>query len=592
MQAPPPVEPAVATTVRRLVGLGLGAASMLGFAAVGRQYYGGFWIPQGIGMTHPVPEEFAFLALFSVFGAAAVVCLAVAVEGTSFLGAGVRAFRAAARRPGRTAGVVAAVLVAATTLVDRVVMQGAALTDDEHVFSFVARTLRQGALVAPSPGGDLEFFREQFVVLDERVRYGKYAVGHPALLALGQALGQERLVVPVVTGLLVLPVWAIGRAAFTPAVTTLALVLLGLSPQVLLTGATRLAQPASALALGLATACLLWSPRAVRPRLCLFLAGASLGAGLLVRPMPTALFALVAAAYVLLLSRGESAGGAIRAGLAFALPLAAALALLLLVNRAQAGAALTSGYQRLHQTGSGVAGIAAILAGGSFPAAVMSVASAAMRLNVWLGGWPSSLVFLGRPCRRTALLWGMLGAALAYRVVSAKAGVSATGPVYVYEVVPLLVLLVADGMARLARGGRRFPVAAVLVSLEVVSLAMFLPGRVAALGRMADAQRLAPAMIQEHGIRHALVFHRGIVPPWTGESWAYYPPCNGPALDDDVLFVRWQEGPAGADRNLEFSRRRFPDRTAWVFEWRPASAPRLVPLADFVDEREGRPPAR
>src|SRR5436190_1464178 len=82
-------------------------------------------------------------------------------------------------------------VAALCALIRTEVLRHAVVSDDEHAYQFIAQTLRRGALTAPSPGSDLAFFREQFVVLTPTARFGKYPIGHPLLLAAGQALGIE-----------------------------------------------------------------------------------------------------------------------------------------------------------------------------------------------------------------------------------------------------------------------------------------------------------------------------------------------------------------------------------------------------------------
>jgi len=183
-----------------------------------------------------------------------------------------------------------------------------------------------------------------------------------------------------------------------------------------------------------------------------------------------------------------------------------------------------------------------------------------------------------------------VGAEFAYRILAPKTVVAGTGPIYLFESVPLLCLLTADGLVRLARSGRallRAPaspgsLAAVLIAGAIVNLTMFLPYKLADLHRMGSAQRLPLQMARAQGLRHALVFHRGVVPPWTGRSWAYFPRCNSPSLDDDLLFLRAQFSPeTGLEPTLELWRRRFPDREAWYFGYFEGE-PRLVPLESLA----------
>jgi hypothetical protein len=583
--------PSTLRSLGRLTCAVLGAVAIASFHAVGRLYYDGFRVPQGWGMDFLLPPELTHYALFFVFGLAAVGLLTAALLATRLPAAARGLARAAARRPGAAAAAAAAFVTLACLLLATDVLRGGVLTDDEHVYRFIAQTLRTGALTAPSPGTDLEFFTEQFVVVTDRSRYGKYPIGFPLLLAAGQILGMERMVVPVLTGLSALLLAWMARKEFSPAVIVLALALFVLSPQVLITGASLLSQPASAVCLLGALGCLLALGRDDgHPEAHAAVAGALLGYGILVRPLPGAVFAGVA---IVWLAAGPWLGRrrrlTVRTWMAFLAPLACGPALQMWINSRQSGHPLQSGYNALHGP--------VIVLYGTFAQSAMSIASAVVRLNFWLFGWPLSLVLclFARRTPATLLLWGMVAAEFAYRLIAPKAGIGTAGPLYFYEVVPLLCLLSADGAARLvARAQPRIAaavpwpavradvLAAMLVSATIVSLSLFLPFKLADVARVGDSQQVVFRVLRANNVRHALVFHRGVVPPSTGLSWAYYPPPNSPRLDDDALFVLLQIAPERLGSNLEFWTRRFPDRQAWVFHWEPQKGPMLVPLKAFL----------
>lgn len=598
--APEPAKGAsrsVATLLIRVVCFIVALATMLAHNAVGLAYYDGFWIPQGYGINHLLPEELAHSALFFFFGLVAGVFLVVALEGVTVSERDLARVRRLADSGRAVAMMVGLVVFIATLLIGRHVLGHAVITDDEHAYRFIAQTLRTGSLTAPSPGGDLEFFREQFVILTDRVRYGKYPIGHPLLLAAGQIVAAEYLVVPLVTALIAVPLFWLGAAVVGRPAAALALLLFALSPQVLLTGATLLSQPASAFCLVAGLACLLAAENGPRRGFWLGAAGACFGYGVLVRPLPGALFALMAAGYVAVKNppvppRRQAVGPWI----AFGAPLVLVTGLMMLINRAQAGDAFVTGYHVLHAPAEGGTGILRHL-GGGFAIQAMGLAGHLLRQNLWLFGWPISLAFcaFARRTPRVYLLWAMIGAAWLYRLTAPKQGVGVTGPLYLFEVAPLLCLLTADGMVQLATSrrlagaglvsGRRL--AAVCVAGILVSLSMFLPVKLANLGRTAEAQRVLPTMIDEIGITNGLVFHNLAVPPRLGLSWAYFPRFNSPQMDDDVLFVMLQRDAAGLEKNLEFWKRRFPDRTAWYFgyfSWEPT----LIPLEAYVHQESAR----
>ena len=171
-----------------------------------------------------------------------------------------------------------------------------------------------------------------------------------------------------------------------------------------------------------------------------------------------------------------------------------------------------------------------------------------------------------------------MAASWAYRVIAPKAGVGTVGPIYLYEIVPLLALLAADGLLRLSapRALGRTRLLAALLSTAVVSATLFVPPRLADLARAAGAGHELGRQLEARRISHALVFVQTAVPWQVGLSWAYFARYNSPALDDDVLFVRPQPD---RQANLEFWRRRYPDRSAWEYIWMP-DGPHLRPLGD------------
>jgi hypothetical protein len=556
--------------VKALAGLLVAGSAIAGFHVLGRAY-DGWRVPQGFGMTHLLPEEVRLLAVFLALGTVALVGLATALLHTRVPDAGLALGRAASRRlPLVAAGAALAVLVGGV-FVGTALLRDTVVTDDESAYRLIARTLRLGKLVAPSPGTDLEFFREQFVVLTPDRRYAKYPIGHPALLAAGQVVGAERLVVPIVSALTAFPLVLLARHIYGPGVAVAAAALFASSPQVVLTAGTLLSQPLSMLLATAATFFLL-SERGTRG---LLPAGVLLGFALHVRPLPGALFAVVAVVWLLVTRREPWP----RLLLYFGGPVAVGAAGLLVVNAAQAGGPLNSGYQDFHGTGGGAGGIGALLGGSSWMVA-MSLAAAAARLLAWHTGWPFAPLAAASapPASGRGLVVGMVGAEIAYRVISPKAGVGITGPVYMLEAVPFFCLLGAGGLLALARrrGGGERTAASVVLAGAVVNAAMFVPVQIDTISRSAAAHRVLPRLLRQAGVSRAVVFHNGAVPLGAGWSWAYYPPFNGPLLDDDVLHL-WMPDPSLAPAAREVWQRRFPDRPAFWFTYEP-QGPRLLQL--------------
>jgi hypothetical protein len=546
----------------RVAWLLVGVSAIVAFDLLGAEFYGGFRVLQGTGMYSLQADELTHMAYFTALGGVAVGALVQASRGLASTERLATALVRVARGGPRLAWASAALLFGACLLISLTILRGAVVSDDEHTYRFIARTLATGHLTAPSPGSDLPFFREQFVVLTADARYGKYPIGHPLLLALGQLAGNDAWVVPLVTALLLPAAWWVASQSFNSTIAGVSVLLMLVSPTVLLTGSTLVSQPLSALCCVLGAGCLLRAPAAGDR--WWWAAGGAFAYGVLVRPLPGVLFVAVALAYAAW-TRRDRPGGALRALAGLAVPVAVVGGLLLLVNQAQSGSALTSGYQSFHGTGSG-AGILTNMSGDAATRA-SSVVGSVLRLNAWLFGWPLSLllcVFAPRT-RASVLLWCFCGADLAYRLAAPKVGVGTTGPIYLFETVPLLSILGASGAAALLASPRRVPVgglAAAGLAASLVSVTLFLPPKLRDLARAGAAQRLPFDLLAARRVDRAVVFHASIVPWTTRLSWAYFPPCNGPLLDDAVVFARLQPG---AQSNLDFWRRRYPDRSAWFF---------------------------
>lgn len=531
--------------------------------------YDGFRIPYGGGAARIAKNEQIFYLWYVLFGCGALIALSAGLLRTRLPDRIESLFRRGLAGP-RLFLLCGALLLFGSVLAFRfLVLQGAPVADDESVYVFVARTLLQGRVVNPLPE-DAGFFRNQFLVLNDAGWFGKYPVGHPLVLALGEAVGLRLLVPAAITVLVFLLTFAVGRRLFGEKEALLGCALLLVSPQFVFTGATELSQPTSCLCMMCGLLAMLEISENARYRWYL-LAGAAWGYGVLVRPLPGVLFLLAAVAVYLIQEpwqrwRVEPASRAARI-LAAAVPLLACAGLFLWVNRQQTGSALHSGYVYEYPNPRIVTEGVRIW---------FSLAGAFLRQNFWLFGWPVSFlfVFFARGRVSLALFWSLLGAEYAYRVLVPKTVVATTGPIYVAEIVPLLALATASGAVRVKRrleavglemAKRRM--AALLVASILVAAAMFLPVQVASIGKSSRAWLTPYRLLAAHGAGRALVFASIMVPPNQGLSWAYYPPNPSPAFDDDVVFVRMPGGDSLRPM-VNFWQKRFPGRTAWVFDYR------------------------
>jgi hypothetical protein len=451
------------------------------------------------------------------------------------------------------------------------VLLDAPVADDESAYMFVAQTLQHGRLINPVPK-DPEFFTNQFVVMSPHGWYGKYPIGHPLLLAAADLVGARLVLGPVLTCLSLLLTYGIGKKIFGSKTALLALLLLAISPHFLLTGATLLSQTTSTLFLLLAlyfTVGFLERGQIATAGL----AGLSLAYGILVRPFPGILFFAATFAVILFQPNGTGLFDRLktrgRGLLVLAFFAALAGGVLLVVNHEQTGSFLRTAYHEVHGRSMGVLG-------STEGQRSMSVVAALLRQNLWLFGWPVSLLFVWfvRRNRYLPLLAALVVAEYLYRAVFPKTVVSSTGPVYVTEIVPLLALASASGMVevkkRLASMGVRRPEAALIslvASLTIVALMGFWPVHIASLSRGAHAWRFPYEALEAEHIPKALVFADTMVNVASGATWAYYPPNPSPSMDDNILFVRTAK-PTSDDDGVaamkRFHQRHFPDRPAFV----------------------------
>ena len=546
--------------------------------------YDGYQQIYGLGLYRIAREELTFYLWYALFASLALLSLAVGLSRTVLPERIEILLRGVFARPRIFLLCATLLLVLAVLSFRFLVLLGAPIADDEATYVFIAKTLLQGRVVNPLPE-DHTFFKNQFVVLNQAGWYGKYPLGHPAVLALGEAVGLRFLVPAATVALAFLLTQAVGKRLFGRSEALLASCLLLASPQFVFTGATDLSQPTSCLFMMAGLLAMLKIEETGRYRFYLA-AGAAWGFGALVRPLPNGLFLLAAAAVYLLQEpwrkwRTHPAPRAARIAVA-ALPVAACGIFFLWVNGQQTGESLRTGYHEAHDDELGVFLI-------DTTKLWFSLAGAFLRQNFWLFGWPVSflLVLFARGKASLVLFWSLILAEYAYRLIAPKTVVATTGPVYVAEIVPLLALATASGAVRIKRWLQTVGVekantlvTSSLISATLIAALMFVPVQVRWIRDSSQAWLTPYRLLSEKrgtSERKALVFADVMVPPDWGLTWAYHPPNPSPGLDDEVIFVRRSGSRDRFRAMVKFWRRRFPDRTAWIFGF-PEGKPTLTQI--------------
>lgn len=139
--------------------------------------------------------------------------------------------------------------------VTRHVFEGVPHLEDEVALVWQAKVLATGRLAIPSPEYPKSFL-VPFVVDHQGLRFGKYPLGWPLLLAAGIRLGLRAWVNPLLASLAVWLTYRLGKRVFHPGVGLLGAGLMVVSPYFLINSGSLLTHP---LGLVLTTAfCLCW----------------------------------------------------------------------------------------------------------------------------------------------------------------------------------------------------------------------------------------------------------------------------------------------------------------------------------------------
>lgn len=560
----------------------------------------------GLGShTLPTPRHARVLVLWMVTGSCAAGFLAAALQRR---GAGARPLAAALsdRRFVLYAALLAGLVPA---LLRQWVLLDTPTTDDESAYRLAAQLLASGRLYMPSPP-EKEFFDNLFLVNDGKL-FTQYFLGWPALMVPGVRLGLEDWMNALYSALTVPPLfWLVRRYASSAAARLVTLCYLT-SPMLMVGAGTALSHT-SCLAL---LTWLFWvvvraadPDGATAPRWAA--AAVLFSAAFFVRPL-TALG--IGLPLLLALAGGwwRARGRRLRLGLAFAAPSFLFAVAFLAVNQAQSGHPLKPAYVRTveYARENGLR----FSAWDGHPEAVPQgppdlqltdprqrlrvQASALVRLNSSLYGWPFSLLLAALAWRRGARLpWSVLGSFFLLNLPLKYSGIDLFGPVHYFEAaLPLLVLtgVGADRLdaLRLAGAGwrRKLPASGALVlACVLTALCGYTAVRLGAVREIAAATRTPWRLVEQAGIGRAVVFvkrpfvsYRCLTFPSRG--WVNARPNNDPELENEVLWVN----DLGLERDRAFLAR-FPDRTGFVSLWLRECRQVVLPL-DLLEEPAAAP---
>ncbi|MCP3164447.1 ArnT family glycosyltransferase [Myxococcus qinghaiensis] len=578
-----------------LLPLAAACACALAYWAFWESQFSGFILNLG-SINMPTHRWLAMAALIAFLGLPMAAFVAVAGV-RSVSNERLASWRAAWRDyPDRRSLLLAGVLGTLVPLaIQASVLRYGPVTDDEASYRFAAELLASFRLWVPSPPMKL-FFDNGFILNDGKM-YSQYFLGWPFLLAFGVKLGVPWLVNPLLSGATAVGMFLLARGWWGSGWGRVAVVLYLVSPLTMIGAATLMSHTAAIFALtwllycverltkdeaGPGTSALVallfclsfWTRPAV---------GLGLGAPLLVYWALRAWRRPVAARW--------------KHGLAFVVAAAPLGVLFLLANQEMNGSPWQTGYHAIarygHDNGYRFVsfGPNQVRSGDflffftdrSVVLAVGRLVLALFRLSLDSFGWPLGFVFVflarGAPARW--LMAAAVGFCVAHLPV-ADPGVDTFGPVHYSELMLPLVLLSTGGLRTLWQWAQRWEAAAfvpaLVVGLLCVCATMYLPPRIITLRSLsADIMRPRDAVDREVPDDSVVFVPPGFAAPCTSapaNHFVFFRKNNSPDLDDPVLWVNH----VSVDRDKQFMRTVYPQRTGFLMSVGRDCVPRIVPL--------------
>ncbi|MBN1641826.1 MAG: hypothetical protein JXA09_11370 [Anaerolineae bacterium] len=415
--------------------------------------------------------------------------------------------------------------------------------EDEVAYLYQAQVFASGELYGESPTRSSCFFAP-FILDYEGRRFGKYAPGWPALLALGVWMGQAWWVNAAGAALTAAIVFRLGRALHDPLTGGIAALLAANSPFVLILAGSLMSHTWC----GVLVTTFVWAywrayTTQERSDVWALGAGALLGAAFAIRPFTALAAALPAALWSVWMVAREH-----RWRVAWFLALGfAPLALLVPVtNAVWTGDPLLSPYVLFwpyDRLGFGP-GTGPLPEGNTVWLGLSGSIAAIGHLGTHLHGWPAlslAFVVLGflfqpRLRRNVFLAWTALSLILGYTLYWTSGSVF--GPRYAYEISGVLFVLSARGVVRTgrwARAHRRLgAVVAVVVVLALVNLGIYMPRQVNAYRGLYGITAQPREALEDADLHNALVIVRD------RGGWYDYVVAfamNDPGLDGDVVYA-------------------------------------------------------
>jgi hypothetical protein len=430
------------------------------------------------------------------------------------------------------------------------------VTDDENAYDFQAQTLLAGRVVNPPPPvlgkrmddrfAEVTSFDNCMIINDGHQRTGKYTLGHPAIIALGMALGNRYIVIIGISILMLLLIYLITEELYNDKkIAFLAFCLGSVSPFFYFVSSSRLSHTTSAFFLALFMYLFLRLRHIQKwPQLTIItlLAGLVLGYAFNVRSLTAFGFSLPFVV-VWFMNYRQFPKRTFLIGFLLFVGFSVMLALTLWYNSIVTGNWLQFPfhyYGPIERVG---------FSSQHTPYSTFhNLAISIVRMNGALFGFPLSLLFVfiyffAKKDYADRLLFGILGSiAFAYCFYYSP-GVQDLGPVYYYEAIIPLLILSARGIFFLCKTlSDRFDKGKVfilhfLVTSCIVAFATYIPERISHFIRLTEEIRKPYELIQSANIHQALI----MVKLWESQGGVMSYRNPSPKFTDDVMFCQYTD---------------------------------------------------
>jgi len=451
------------------------------------------------------------------------------------------------------------------------------VTDDENAYDFQAQTLLAGRIVNPPPpvlGKNMNdrfseetSFDNSMIINDGRQWTGKYTLGHPAIIALGIALGNRYIVIIGMSVLTLLLLYLIAEELYNDKkIALLAFCLGSVSPFFYFVSSSRLSHTTSAFFLALFMYLFLrlrrinhWPQKSV----IALLAGLVLGYAFNVRPLTAFGFSLPFFV-VWLMNHRQFPKRTFLIGFLLSVGFSFILALTLWYNSIVTGNWLQFPFQYYRSWES--IGFSPVHTPYS---ALHNLAVSIVRMNGALLGFPLSLFFVfiyffSKKEFADRLLLGIVGSIICAYLFYYSPGVQDLGPIYYYEAILPLFILSARGILFLYKKifdrfeqGKIF-ILYFLVTSCIVTFVTYVPERISHIARLTEQIRAPYEVVRSANIHHALV----LIKPWESHGWVMSYRNPSPKFTDDVVFCRYTDSISNRTVVNYFS-----DRTPYILQY-------------------------